>query len=125
MTIAQQLKVKSFPFTIKNDRGNTIYYEDSDNYWQKLEHDDKGNRIYFEDSDGSWEKREYNDKGNQIYYENSDGYWEKLEYNDKGNEIYYENSDGDITDNRPKTELTLDEIAKNFNISVNQLKIKK
>ena len=83
MTIAQQLKVTSSPFTIKNDSGNTIYSE------------------------------------------GSNGYWLKREYDDKDNEIYYENPSGIISDNRPVTELTLDEIANKFNISVNQLKIKK
>ena len=28
-TIAQQLKIKNFPFEIKDDKGNEIYYEDS------------------------------------------------------------------------------------------------
>ena len=52
MTIAQQLKVKSFPLIIKDGSDNIIYFESSDNYWQKLEHDNKGNRIYYEDSTG-------------------------------------------------------------------------
>jgi hypothetical protein len=51
-TIAQQLKVKDFPFKIK-DRNN--------------------NEIYFENSDGDWIKREYDKNNNQIYYENSYG----------------------------------------------------
>jgi hypothetical protein len=69
---------------------------------------------------------EINDSnGNQIYHENSAGYWYKREYDSNGNEIYYEDSDGKITDNRPKTELTLDQIAEKFNIPVEQLKIKK
>ena len=29
-TIAQQLKVKEFPFIIKDSNGNVIYYENSD-----------------------------------------------------------------------------------------------
>jgi len=29
-TIAQQLKVKQFPFIIKDKKGNLIYYETSD-----------------------------------------------------------------------------------------------
>jgi len=32
MTIAQQLKVKDFPFTIKDKQGKEIYWEDSDGY---------------------------------------------------------------------------------------------
>ena len=30
MTIAQQLKIKEFPFTIKDSKGNQIYWENSD-----------------------------------------------------------------------------------------------
>ncbi len=80
-TIAQQLNVKDFPFTIKNKNGNKIYYEYSNGYWYK---------------------NEYDSNGNDIYYENSDGYWSKREYDSNGNEIYYENSDGEVVDNRPK-----------------------
>ena len=106
MTIAQQLKIKDFPFTI-NDKN--------------------GKEIYFETSDGYWEKREYDSNGNEIYFENSNGYWVKYEYDSNKKEIYYEDSHGKIIDNRPKPvmELTLDEIATKFNIPVEQLKIKK
>ena len=105
MTIAQQLKVTEFPFTIK---------------------DKNGIQIYFEDSTGYWRKYEYDQNGKEIYYENSDGYWCKSEYDQNGKLIYFENSDGNIIDNQPKVvELTLNEIAKKLNIDVNFLKIKK
>ena len=52
-TIAQQLNIKTFPFTIEVD----------------------GNRVYFEDSNGYWFKREYQDK-KRVYFENSHGYVE-------------------------------------------------
>ena len=81
MTIAQQLKIKEFPFIIKDNNGKEIYSEASNGYW--------------------W-KRKYDDNGNRIYYEISDGHWWKYEYDDKGKEIYYENSEGLIIDNRPK-----------------------
>ena len=104
-TIAQQLKIKEFPFRIK---------------------DSNGNRIYWEDQDGYWEKSEFDSNGKEIYYEDSNGYWSKSEYDSNGNTIYYENSIGTIEDLRPKTaELTMDEIAKKFGIDVNNLKIKK
>jgi len=90
-TIAQQLKIKDFPFII-NDKD--------------------GNRIYYENSTGIWYKREYDANGNEIYYEDSTGYWFNSEYDEHGNEIYYEDSDGKIIDNRPKqVELTLQQIA--------------
>jgi uncharacterized membrane protein len=105
-TIAQQLKIKEFPFEIKDSKGQ--------------------NCIYFENSNGYWSKHEYNSNGNLIYYESSNGYWSKAHYDSNGKEIYFENSIGTIKDLRPKTvELTMDEIAKKFGIDVNNLKIKK
>ena len=84
MTIAQQLKIKQFPFEIK---------------------DSEGNLIYFENSSGDWAKSEYDSKGNRIYWENFSGAWIKHEYDSDGNVIYYENSYGTIRDNRPKTDV--------------------
>ena len=80
-TIAQQLNVKDFPFTIR---------------------DKNGNQIYFENSNGFWRKRERDSNGTEIYYEFSDGFWYKREYDSNGNEIYFENYYGKIIDNRPK-----------------------
>ena len=51
MTIAQQLKIKEFPFRIKDSNGKEIYFEDSDGFWYKKEYDSNGNKIYFENSD--------------------------------------------------------------------------
>ena len=72
-TIAEQLNVKEFPFTIKDKNGNKIYWEDSNEYWSKWEFDSNGNKIYYEDSDGYWSKREYDSNGDCIYYENYNG----------------------------------------------------
>jgi len=105
MTIAQQLKIKDFPFTINDSNGKEIYYEASNGYWQKREYDTNGNRIYFETSNGTWVKREYDTNGKEIYFVDSDGYWAKREWDTNGNEIYFENSDGEIIDNRPKTDI--------------------
>ena len=74
-------------------------------------YDEKGNVIYYEDSNDYWAKREYNEKGNEIYCENRNGYWSKWEYDEKGNEIYCEDSNGKIIDERVK-ELTIEEIEK-------------
>jgi hypothetical protein len=52
MTIAQQLKIKKFPFIINDHNGNEIYYEVSEGFWWKSEYDSNGNRIYYEDSKG-------------------------------------------------------------------------
>jgi YD repeat-containing protein len=112
-TIAQSLrahkqilfKVKAFPFIVK---------------------DDKGNEIYYEAADGFWIKREYDAKGNPIYYEAADGYWIKCEYDAKGNPIYYEDLNGLIIDKRPKpiVELTLEDIAKLKGVDASQIRIK-
>ena len=103
-TIAQQLNIKSFPFRIKDDRGNVIYTEDSDGFWIRYERDDRCNTTYFEDSDGFWYRYEYDDEGNETYSENSDGY-------KRG------------TKRSSTKELTLEDIAKLVGIPVENLKI--
>jgi hypothetical protein len=105
MTIAKQLKIKEFPFEIKDSNGKEIYWEDSNGYWSKREYNSEGNRIYFENSNGYWVKREYDSEGKEIYWETSDGAWIKREFDSEGKEIYHENSDGTIVDNRPKTDV--------------------
>jgi hypothetical protein len=103
-TIAQQLQVTEFPFSIRDKHGMEIYYEDSD---------------------GHYVKRQYDSNGNETYYESLSG-WAKREYNSLGNQIYFENSAGRIIDDRLKAvELTLEQIADKFDIEVKQLKIKK
>ena len=124
-TIAQQLKIKDFPFIIRNKDDNEIYYEDSDGFWSKYEYDSNGKEIYGENSDAYWSKYEYDVNGYDIRYEDSTGYWRESEYDANGEEIYYENCDGDIRDNRPKNvEVTLEEIAAKLGIKVEQLRIK-
>ena len=124
-TIAQQLKIKDFPFVIKDKNGKEIYYENFNDYWIKREYDANGNEIYFENSTGLWNKVEYDANGNEIYYETSNGLWVKREYDTHGNRIRYENSYGTIIDKRPKVvELTLQQIADKMGIKVEQLRIK-
>ena len=72
-TIAQQLNVQEFPFSIKDSNGNEIYCENSNGLWYRREWDADNNKIYFENSSGYWCKREYDDNGIEIYWENSDG----------------------------------------------------
>jgi hypothetical protein len=125
-TIAQFLKVKDFPFEIKDKNDKTIYYEEYNGWWYKQKYDLNNNRIYFENSGGYWCKWEYDSNNNQIYLENSQGTWYKCEFDSNGNLIYYEDSKGQKIDKRSKSvELTLDEIANKLGINVSQLKIKK
>jgi YD repeat-containing protein len=125
-TIAQFLKVNTFPFVIKDKNDNQIYFEYSNGFWSKREYDDKGNQIRYENSNGLWRKSEYDDRGNEIYSEDSNGFWIKREYDDQGNLIYYEDSNGEIIDERPKPmiELTLEDIAKLKGVSASQIRIK-
>lgn len=51
-TIAQQLKIKEFPFEIRDSKGNLIYFEDSTGGWTRREYDSEGREIYFENSNG-------------------------------------------------------------------------
>ena len=73
-TIAQKLKVKDFPFTIKDGEGNDIYKENENGYWERWEYDKNQDVILEECSNGFWTKMEYDDMGREIYYETSDGY---------------------------------------------------
>jgi len=125
MTIAQQLNITDFPFTINNAADKEIYYEDSTGYWFKKEYNGNGNVARWEDSTGYWAKWEYNANGNVARREDSTGYWLKCEYDADVNLVYMETQDGIKLDNRPKTEITLDEITNKFGIPVSQLKIKK
>jgi YD repeat-containing protein len=101
-TIAQQLNVTDFPFEIKNNNGNIIYYENSNEFWVKWEFDSNGNPTSYENSDGWWYKCEYDSNEKTIYYEDSSELWIKREYDSLGRVIYYEDSYGHIEDNRPK-----------------------
>ena len=126
-TIAQFLKVKTFPFIINDEKGKEIYWESSSGYWLRYEYDSDGNRIFYEDSDRNWCKREYDSNGKRIFYEDSTGFWIKSQYDSDGKEIYYEDSDGIVHDDRPKPvlEITLEEIAALKGVSVSQIRIKK
>jgi hypothetical protein len=102
-TITQFLNVHKFPFFIKDEKGNELYYESDENYWIRSEYDSNGKQIYSIDSDGYWCKTEYD----------SDGYL-----------IYSEDNDGIEFDNRPKLEITLKEIAEWKGLKVSQISIK-
>ncbi len=104
-TIAQFLKVKDFPFSIKDKNGKEIYYESADGFWIKSEYNERGKEIYCEDSDGLWSKREYNAQGDQIYYEDSNGY------------IFDKRS-------KPIVEITLQEVADKLGVDVKTIRIK-
>jgi YD repeat-containing protein len=106
MTIAQQLKIKSFPFIIKNSDGKLIYFEQSSGEWTRNEYDDKGRVVYYENSSGFWHKYVHDDDGNVIFQTNSSGYWAKNEYGIDGAVLYHEDSkNGVYLDFRSKSEV--------------------
>ena len=51
-TIANIIHQNNFPLFILDSSENTIYYEQSDEYWCKSEFDDNDNLIYIESSNG-------------------------------------------------------------------------
>lgn len=88
-TIAQQLNITEFPFEIKDNNDELIYFEDYYGYWWKHEYNKDGNLTYTEDSNGIWEKTEYDEEGNMSYHESSKG--------------------GVMLDNRPKPKTTCED----------------
>jgi len=102
-TIAQQLNIKDFPFTIRDKKGRQIYYEASYGYWIKYEYDSNDNLIHCEYSDGHWAEYEYDSNGNQTFSEDSKGH---------------------IIDNRPKNTFTIKELAEKLGVPVETLRIK-
>ena len=134
-TIAQQLNVTKFPFIIKDENDNKIYWEGENGFWEKTTFDDNGNLIYEGDSTGGWEKSTYDDRGNVTYKENSNGDWEKSTYDKRSNITFFIESNGfwykqqfdendiivffqniynKIIDNRP-VEPTMDETTSKLN----------
>ena len=99
-TIAQQLGITKFPFVIKDDNGNEIYFELLDGFWRKSEYDHNDNLVHYQDSHGFWNNRVYDSNNNKVYFENSDGYWWKGQYDHNDKLVYREDSDGDVKDNK-------------------------
>jgi YD repeat-containing protein len=93
-SLGKQLKVKEYPFEIKDKKGNQIYKEWLDGEWQKREYDANGKETRFEDSDGNWRKCEYDTNGNRTRCEDASGYWWEKEYDANGKVTRYENSGG-------------------------------
>lgn len=111
-TIAEQLRVREFPFIILDKNGNEIYLETSDGHWVKKKYDSNGNRVYYEDSSGYWYKIQYDSNGNEVHYENSKGFWSKTEYDSEGYKVYYVNSNGIVRDKRNIPEYTMEQLVK-------------
>jgi len=57
-TIAQFLKVRDFPFHIKDKNDKVIYYEDSQGFWLKRECNAQGKESYTINSEEVWNRPE-------------------------------------------------------------------
>ena len=127
--------MKEYKVIIENN-GTKSYYKPNTN----ILHNEDGPAV--EESNGAkyWyiNGKHHREDGPAIEYSNSTKYWyinDKL-HNENGPAIEYSNgtkywyiNGKRLTEsefnNSNKVELTLDEIAKKFNININQLKIKK
>ena len=97
--------------------------------------DSKGNLVHKKCSEGFEYWREYNERNNLIHYKNSEGFEYWNEFDENNNRIHHKNSYGfeywndsegnKISDPSLLKEVTLDEIAKKFGVSVDKIKIKK
>ena len=121
-----KLRIETDYLKIFNQYHYIIYYQDSHGYEEKWTRDANNNIICYKNSNGFYEKYIRDANTNIIYYENSNKNYFKKEYDNNNELIYHETSgDGIILDKRNKIVVTLDEIAKKFGVSVDNLKIKK
>jgi hypothetical protein len=49
--IIEQLTAEDFPIRLYDNRGNLLYIEDENGYWEKRKYDGDNNMIQYEDSD--------------------------------------------------------------------------
>jgi len=121
-----ELKIETDYLEIFNQDHYIIYYQDSDGYEEKWTRDTNNNIICYKDSNGFYIQYIRDANNNIIYYEDSYKNYYKKEYDNNNELIYHETSGkGVILDKRNKIVITLDEIAKKFGVSVDNLKIKK
>ena len=96
-----------------NSEGRVTYYENSNGYWYRYDHDSEGRVTYYENSDKNWYRYDHDSEGREVYYENSDKNWYSYEYDSAGRATYYENSYG-VTGgvSREVVEMTMEEVEK-------------
>jgi hypothetical protein len=106
--------VINYPLITKDSKGNVVHTKNSYGYEVWYDYDENNNQRHFKASNGYEQWREYDEKNNQIHLKDSYGY--ETWYDSKGNRIPNPNL---------VTEVTLEDIAKKFGVSVKSLKIKK
>ena len=116
-SIAEYLKIKIFPFVIKNEKSEIIYKETELNVWVRYEYDDNGQITCREDSEFNVEKSTYCSRGllktkegivygleystlyeydanaNLISEKSDSGYWKRYDYDSNNNLIALLDSD--------------------------------
>jgi hypothetical protein len=60
-----------FPIIIKDKRGNIIYYQNENGYWEQYTYDDNGKELTFKNSFGGWYKKTYDENGYELTFKNS------------------------------------------------------
>ena len=127
--------MKEYKVIIEND-GTKRYFKPNTN----VLHNEDGPAIEYQNGDKSWyiDGELHREDGPAVEYPDGTKYWyiNGKRHNENGPAVVHANGNKEwylngkeITEsefnNRNKVELTLDEIAKKFNININQLKIKK
>lgn len=62
---------KSGIYSLLTRGGNLIYLEAYDSYWEFRDYDDRGNEIFYEDSNGIIIRREFDEKNKIIKYDSN------------------------------------------------------
>lgn len=57
----------------RNEKGDLVYYKDSNGFEEKITYDENGNVIRRETSDSIVIEKKYDDKNNEIYFRTNDG----------------------------------------------------
>jgi len=63
----------AFPIVIKDKKGNEIYRQFEDGYWEQYTFDDNNNELTWESSNGYWYEITYDKNGNKLTYKDSYG----------------------------------------------------
>lgn len=103
----------NYPHITKDSKGNIIHCKCVDGYEYWRECDSNGNLIHYKNSTGFEYWCEFDSKGNLIYYKDSDG-----------DEYWYDSNGSPIPNPNEIKELTLEEIAEKFGVSVKSIRIK-
>ena len=103
----------NYPHITKDSKENIIHYKDSNGFEYWAEFDSNNNLIHYKDSRGFEYWKEYDSNNNESHYKNSYGY-----------ERWFDSNGNSIENPNKVVELSLEDIAKKFNVSLTSLRIK-